>query len=148
MLEPLEAEREKMRQKIAGPEIVALQQVLKEGFEMFFEYGPTPAQKAYNDDIEILDNIIVAIENYKKSQGLVKKTEEKTFTVYWRYNEKTIIKGLNEADAFRKAGFGGGALKAVDFFATGENSDYTWNSTTKEWDRIVPLFNPTSLEGR
>ena len=63
--------------------------------------------------------------------------QEKEFTIYWRYNEKSIVKGFSEQDAFTKAGFGAGALNAVDFFMAGNNNEYKWNEKTKYWDKIL-----------
>lgn len=39
----------------------------------------------------------------------------KTFWVFWRTNEMSELRGNDETDAFRKAGYGSGATRAVDF---------------------------------
>ncbi len=50
----------------------------------------------------------------------------KTFTVFWLDGSKTVIKGDTIAEAFHVAGYGAGTLRAVDFYAAGEPTDYTF----------------------
>ncbi|MFA6198808.1 MAG: hypothetical protein WC679_00125 [Bacteroidales bacterium] len=61
------------------------------------------------------------------------------YTIYWRMPEKTVVEGDDFADAMNNAGYGQGAVSAIDFYASGENDDYEWNATTREWDLKIPL---------
>lgn len=55
------------------------------------------------------------------------------FTFYWKTGHREVYSGTNVADAFRRAGYGGGALGAVDFYKDGECSDYVWNKVDRSW---------------
>lgn len=41
---------------------------------------------------------------------------EVIFKIHWKDKKESIIRGFDIEDAFRKAGFGGGILKAVDYW--------------------------------
>ena len=62
----------------------------------------------------------------------------KTFTLYWRGGTKETVTGNDIADAMNRAGYGGGALRALDFHASGDNNDYEWRDG--EWHNISPEF--------
>ena len=72
--------------------------------------------------------------------------EEKQFTFFWLDGKRTMCVGDDPADALTKAGYGGGAVRALDFFAYGDNKDYVWNSNAHEWDSIKQedLHGPTN----
>jgi hypothetical protein len=57
------------------------------------------------------------------------------FTVYWRSGQRDIVKGKDLADALTHAGYGQGAIPAMDFHCNGIDDSYEWNRETKEWDR-------------
>lgn len=57
------------------------------------------------------------------------------FTLYWRDGKREIVKGTDVADAMNHAGYGQGAVKALDFYSKGVDYDYEWNTGTKEWHR-------------
>lgn len=59
----------------------------------------------------------------------------KDWTLYWRGGRREVIQGDSIDDAFRKAGYGGGAQAALDFYSGGDNHDYEYNSTTRDWDK-------------
>lgn len=40
----------------------------------------------------------------------------KTFILHWLTGKPEIVKGNDIADAVRKAGYGGGALRALDYY--------------------------------
>lgn len=61
--------------------------------------------------------------------------EKKTWTIYWRSGDKTVITGPTIENAFSSAGYGGGAISAVDFYMEGDDSSYTYNKTTHEWEK-------------
>lgn len=45
-----------------------------------------------------------------------KEIGEKTFILHWLSSGNETIKGLDIADAFRKTGYGGGAMGALDYW--------------------------------
>lgn len=59
---------------------------------------------------------------------------EKKFTLYWLDGKKEIIEGTSVTDAFAKAGYGGGASRALDFWTNGDDNEYIFKD--KKWLRI------------
>lgn len=59
--------------------------------------------------------------------------EDRTFTLYWRTGTRELIKGRNVAEAMTLAGYGGGATRALDFWAEGDDREWTWIPATREW---------------
>jgi hypothetical protein len=58
----------------------------------------------------------------------------KTYTLYWLDGKREVIQGNDIADAMTKAGYGQGAVKALDFHASGDCNDYVWNKETYDWN--------------
>ncbi len=58
-----------------------------------------------------------------------------TYTLYWLDGKREIVIGDSPADAMNKAGYGQGSLKALDFYAQGEDNQYIWNKEKKTWER-------------
>lgn len=50
----------------------------------------------------------------------------KPFTFYWGGGKREILIGETVSDAANRAGYGNGALAALDFFAEGAEEDYEW----------------------
>lgn len=42
--------------------------------------------------------------------------EKKTFILHWITGDDETIYGYDIADAFRRAGYGGGAIRALDWY--------------------------------
>lgn len=61
------------------------------------------------------------------------------YTFYWRDGKRDVYPGNTPDEALNNAGFGAGALRALDFWARGDNKEYQWNDTTREWDRLTPI---------
>lgn len=60
----------------------------------------------------------------------------KTYTLFWLTGQSEIVKGNNPADAMTLAGYGNGALRALDFYAEGNKSgDYCWSPTEHTWKK-------------
>lgn len=60
----------------------------------------------------------------------------KDFILYWLTGRSEIIKGSDIADAMNRAGYGNGAIRALDFYSeyNEENkNDYVWNKTEHTW---------------
>ena len=55
------------------------------------------------------------------------------FTFYWLNGEREVLYGTWPGDALNHSGYGNGALPALDFWAHGNNRNYTWNKKKKEW---------------
>lgn len=56
------------------------------------------------------------------------------FTFFWLTGDRDVLEGTNAADALNKAGFGNGALGALDFHSIGENIDYLWDKEKRQWN--------------
>lgn len=55
------------------------------------------------------------------------------FTIYWRDGKRQLITGRDIANAFTNAGYGNGALAVVDFYANGDDKEYTWDADKRYW---------------
>jgi hypothetical protein len=49
-----------------------------------------------------------------------------TYTFYWLDGTKEILEGESVHQAFIYAGYGAGAIAALDFTCNGENNNYEW----------------------
>lgn len=62
--------------------------------------------------------------------------ETKYFTIYWLNGERKVLSAFpNEEihECFGRHGYGGGAIKAIDFYQKGIDIDYTYNSVAHTW---------------
>ena len=57
----------------------------------------------------------------------------KEFTIYWLDGKREVLTGSSPANAFTSAGYGAGAMSAVDFYAEGDDDTYEWNIDTRKW---------------
>ena len=48
------------------------------------------------------------------------------YTFYWLDGKRQVLPGSDAADALNRAGYGAGALRALDFHAKGDNDEYAW----------------------
>lgn len=60
-------------------------------------------------------------------------TEAKPFRLYWLSGDTEIVRGATIADAMNQAGYGGGAVRALDFFKEGEEQTYDWDGSKRDW---------------
>ena len=58
---------------------------------------------------------------------------DQTFTLYWRTGDREIVQGRSIAEAMTLAGYSGGAVAALDFYAEGDNTEYAWDAASREW---------------
>lgn len=56
-----------------------------------------------------------------------------TCIIYWLDGKKTEIKGKDEIDAFSRAGYGGGAIRAIDFISKESSREYVWDDEERRW---------------
>lgn len=54
------------------------------------------------------------------------------FYIYWLGGRLSELKGETVEDAFRRGGYGGGAVRAVDFYEENKNT-YDWDASKKNW---------------
>lgn len=66
------------------------------------------------------------------------KDNIKYFTLYWLNGSRNVIKGASIEDAFAKAGYGRGAIKAVDWYDYGITNTHRFVKG-KGWERYEPL---------
>ena len=48
------------------------------------------------------------------------------FTFFWLNGTRDVLEGQDAADAMNKAGYGAGAVPALDFHTEGDNNSYSW----------------------
>ena len=48
------------------------------------------------------------------------------YTFYWLDGTREVLEGSSPEDALNKAGYGFGAIKALDFYIFGSHSEYKW----------------------
>lgn len=59
--------------------------------------------------------------------------DDKTFTIFWLSGNKEVVTGPTIEEAFSRAGYGGGAIRAIDFFSEGEDDQYSF--INGEWTK-------------
>lgn len=64
------------------------------------------------------------------------KDDDPKFTLFWLTGQREVVQGRDIAEAVSRAGYGGGALRALDFYANGINDDYRWVAGERKWERI------------
>ena len=55
------------------------------------------------------------------------------YTFFWLCGVRDVYEGKSPADALNKAGVGQGAVRALDFWAEGDNKEYGYDKDKKEW---------------
>ena len=64
----------------------------------------------------------------------------KTYTLFWLTGKTELVKGNTPEEAMTLAGYGGGAVMALDFYGNGDiREDYKWNAEQRTWDNVKPL---------
>lgn len=58
------------------------------------------------------------------------------FTLFWRTGQREVVQGRTPAEAMTLAGYGGGALRALDFWAKGDNYEYAYDAPSREWKSL------------
>lgn len=65
--------------------------------------------------------------------------KETYYTFFWRDGKRDVFPGNSASDALNDAGYGQGALRALDFWAHGDNKEWEWDAKEREWKRVIPL---------
>ena len=90
-------------------------------------------------DCQILDSSEIEIGANLVAQGKVEiPPEEKLqeWTLFWRDGKSETIEGNTIADAMNHAGYGAGALGALDFYEKGDKALlWEWKKETRSWDK-------------
>lgn len=68
-----------------------------------------------------------------------------TYTLYWLTGKRETVQGNDPARAMTLAGYGGGAVRTLDFYANGDNHDYEWNAEKRDWMRVAPNAQVTGV---
>lgn len=58
---------------------------------------------------------------------------DRTFTLFWLDGKRELVHGRSIEEAMTHAGYGAGAVRALDFYADGDSSEYAWNMDAREW---------------
>lgn len=56
-----------------------------------------------------------------------------TYTFYWMTGDRETQEGMSAEDALMRAGYSAGALRALDFYASGDNHEYQWDAQARKW---------------
>ena len=59
------------------------------------------------------------------------------FTLYWRDGSRNVVKGKSIEDAFTQAGYGGGAIAALDWYDAGVTETHWYNKEKHEIKHLV-----------
>lgn len=60
-----------------------------------------------------------------------------TYTLFWLTGQSKVVSGSDVAQAMTLAGYGHGALAALDFYGPGDiEKDYKWNAKKRSWIKI------------
>ncbi len=58
------------------------------------------------------------------------------FTIFWLTGESEVIEGETISEAMNSAGYGGGSVRAIDFYGNGDiRNDYKWNKEKHTWEK-------------
>jgi len=61
----------------------------------------------------------------------------KEFTLFWLTGHSEVVKGNEPHEAMNNAGYGGGSVRALDFYANGDKrEEYEWDSQNREWNPL------------
>lgn len=61
---------------------------------------------------------------------------KKVYTFYWLSGKREVLPGSNPAQCLNNAGYGNGALRALDFYAAGDNKEWEWDAKKRDWEMI------------
>lgn len=58
-----------------------------------------------------------------------------TYTLFWLDGLRNTVRGKTIADAMNAAGYGAGAVRALDFWAHGDNHEHEWDNEARTWKK-------------
>ena len=59
-----------------------------------------------------------------------------TYTLFWIGGKKEIATGDSISDAFSNLGYGGGAIRALDFYSNCQDDSFEWDKESREWVQV------------
>lgn len=59
------------------------------------------------------------------------------YTFYWLTGAREVLTGETPEIALMRAGYGGGAIRALDFYAKGDDRAYYWDHGSNRWQRLA-----------
>lgn len=59
------------------------------------------------------------------------------YTIYWRTGRRELVRGADIAQAMTLAGYSGGAVRAIDFYTSGDDRNYEWDKDKREWVSVA-----------
>jgi hypothetical protein len=104
----------------------------KEGFVAARDDAEVSHVKSFTHNVEnakifTYESAVEQAEGKFKNNGalLLERTEPiLTFTFFWTSGQREVLRGTSAADAAMRAGYGQGAIYALDFHAKGDNDEY------------------------
>jgi hypothetical protein len=60
----------------------------------------------------------------------------RSFTLFWGDGKRQVVEGPNISAAMNDAGYGQGALGALDFWMPGNDNSYLWIPEERVWKKI------------
>lgn len=98
----------------------------------------SPLEKRSFDILARTKNLLEQIDSGMEPSAPL----ELEFTIYWKHGERSVIKGTSIDHAFTRAGYGAGAVAAIDWYDNGNTSTHKWVEETKNWMRKELLIDP------
>lgn len=79
-----------------------------------------------------------------RNKGQDNPDEDLYFTIYWLGGSRNVVHGKSIEDAFTRAGYGGGAVNAIDWYDNGISETHWYDKDAKEWKKYEPkvVFGP------
>lgn len=68
-------------------------------------------------------------------------------TIYWRDGKRDVFPGATPAQALSSAGYGAGAVSAIDFICAGDNDEYERNAAGRRWGRTNTTLAARETKG-
>lgn len=76
----------------------------------------------------------------------VESVQRVYWTLYWLGGKRQILEGTTIEKAFSAAGYGSGALSALDFYQNGIDDRYEYDTATSEWRSKDQVHVPLSIK--
>lgn len=65
--------------------------------------------------------------------------ENNYYTLYWRNGDRNVISGKTIEEAFTAAGYGAGAIHALDWYDEGVTETHYYHTKDSEWVKYEPI---------
>ena len=94
-------------------------------------YGDTRDDSHKEEIADFIESNIYSIAVHFEDLRIMKKN---LYRFYWLDGTTTVWEGYAPEEALTKAGYGAGAVRALDFYETNEpEQNYFWNTEEKIW---------------